>query len=75
MMGIPVIVSDIPEQSNLVRKYNIGIIAKLNQAADLAKQISEKKTDRKQAIIKAQKELNWQMEKKKLISIYATPFK
>jgi glycosyltransferase involved in cell wall biosynthesis len=71
MMGIPVIVSDIPEQAKLVQHYDIGLIASLDQPEQLSVKILNEKTDKTKAIKKAQTELNWQEEKKKLISLYS----
>ena len=70
MMDIPVIVSDIPEQAGLVKHYNIGLIADLNDPVLTAEQMKQDKADRNAALQKAKMELNWKEEKKKLINVY-----
>ena len=70
MMGLPVIASDIPEQKQIVEKYNIGLIADLKTPRLTAQQLLE--TDKVQftGMEKAKKELTWDAEKQKLLNIY-----
>ncbi len=70
MMGIPVIASDIPEQKNIVETYNIGFVAKLDDPESVAEHMLKMDEMPYYGMAKAMLELNWQGEKKKLLSIY-----
>jgi glycosyltransferase involved in cell wall biosynthesis len=68
---VPIIVSDLPEMKKVVEKYKIGNILKNRTPEELAKRIlSMDKTSYFNALEIAKKELNWNTEKEKLISIF-----
>lgn len=71
-MGLPIIVSDIPEQEKLVRKYNNGIIAKLDDCVNASMEILKYNPDRNNLEL-LKKELSWETEKNKLLEIYEQP--
>ena len=73
--GTPVVVSDFPELSKIVRKYDIGWIVKddiednvrcVRELLDRRQDIAEKKAN----VIKAKEELCWEKEKNILINGY-----
>ncbi len=67
---IPVIVSNLPEMNKLVSSYQIGEIINNRTPEELAKVISEvAKKDYSEALKSAKKELNWSLEKTKLIAL------
>ena len=65
---IPVLVANLPEMSDLVKKYNIGEIAQSNDPKIIANQINEMLTNENQLTnwkanaAKAKQELNWEKE-------------
>lgn len=65
---IPVLVSDLPEMSVLVTKYNVGEVVKNNTPEAIAKQLIEMLKNETQLLvwknnaIKAKKILNWETE-------------
>ncbi len=73
---IPVVVSDLPEMSRLVKKYDIGLIAPSHDLTDLAATFREALTNdtlrQKWAdkTRKAASELNWDNEKEIIRTIY-----
>lgn len=75
MAGIPVVVSDLPELRKIVEKYRVGLIVEEFTPKGIAEKInlilSERdKQDRRDCLKKAAEELNWDNEKKILISLY-----
>lgn len=68
---IPVIVSNLPEMKQIITSYNVGKVLKNRTPEELAKLIiSTKKESYTDALKKAKKELNWSVEKEKLIHIF-----
>jgi glycosyltransferase involved in cell wall biosynthesis len=68
---VPVIASDLPEIKKIVEKYKIGSILKNRTPEKLAELIlSMDKENYLKALKTAKKELNWNTEKEKLISIF-----
>jgi glycosyltransferase involved in cell wall biosynthesis len=68
---IPVIVSDLPEMKNIVSHYKVGEILTNRTPKELAQLIlSIEKKEYLSALQKAKKELNWNTESEKLISIF-----
>jgi glycosyltransferase involved in cell wall biosynthesis len=74
MGGLPVIVSNLKEMSNFVKKHDVGYVIDLeqsNQAVDIIKNInkdSKKKfTDN---VKKVSKEYTWEEQEKKLVKLY-----
>lgn len=71
---VPVLVSDLPEMSNLVNTYGVGLIAKSRNAKELADQVAdffEDKNLREQItknVQKASVELQWSKEEEKLVN-------
>lgn len=77
--GIPVLVSNLPEMSQMVSHYEVGKIWEDQRSANnLATQIQKMLNDHTSMerwslnAIKAQKELNWENESKKLLKIVNT---
>jgi glycosyltransferase involved in cell wall biosynthesis len=75
MAGIPVVASPLPEISDIVEKYGIGMIVMDHSPAEIARAINsildeEHKSNRSENLKKAASELNWEKEKHKLIDIY-----
>lgn len=74
--GIPVLASDLPEISKIVNQYNIGRICPDHNPktiADCIQSMLNSEDDIKlweSNTIKAAKELNWDKEKEKLLSIF-----
>lgn len=74
--GLPVILSDIPEHRYLNEKYEFGIILKEITSECLAEAVIKLKNDKnlynalKQNAIKAARELCWENEGLKLITVY-----
>ena len=68
---IPVLVSNLPEMANIVKNYNIGEILKNRTPRAIAEQIMsfKNKSFTKQLII-AKKDLNWNHESTKLLTIF-----
>ncbi len=73
---IPVLVSNFPEQKNIVNKYNIGLLIENHKPKHIADKIiimlynDDIYYKWKHNLIKASKELCWENENKKLIEIY-----
>jgi glycosyltransferase involved in cell wall biosynthesis len=72
---IPVLVSDFPEMSRIVKDYNIGETIKSRESKEFAKQImsmlqSPDREQWKQNLEKAAGELNWEKEKFKLLEVF-----
>ncbi len=75
MAGIPVVVSDLPELRKIVEKYGVGLIIEDFSPKGIAEKInlilSDRDTEgRRDCLRKAAEELNWDNEKKILISLY-----
>ncbi len=75
MAGIPVVVSDLPELRKIVEKYGLGLIIEDFSPKGIAEKInliiSHRDTEgRRDCLRKAAEELNWDNEKKILISLY-----
>lgn len=74
--GIPQIVSNLPERANIIRQYNIGIVAEEispDAVVKAIKQIYENpslQTSFKENCKKAAEELRWENEEKILTQIY-----
>ncbi len=71
---IPVLVSNLPEMSQMVLKHNVGEIITDRNSKDMAMQINallrKGKNYYSKALEKASKELTWQNESKKIIHIF-----
>ncbi len=75
MAGIPVIVSPMPEITRIVKKYKTGLIIKDHSPCEIAEKINtilfrKPKNSWKANLDKASIELNWDVEKHKLLTIY-----
>ena len=74
--GIPVLASDLPEVSRIVNKYGIGRIATEIRPENLARQVKELLDDHaflldvRSNLPDAQKELNWDHERVKLLQLF-----
>lgn len=67
---IPVIVSNLPEMKDLIKQYPVGHVLSSRTPNELANQIlSLQNKDFNQALVNAKKDLNWNIEELKLISI------
>jgi glycosyltransferase involved in cell wall biosynthesis len=71
---IPVIVSNLPEMSTIVKKYDVGIVLQERTTSYLAQQVTkillEGKEPWKDQLKNASEELNWQKESEKLIDFF-----
>jgi glycosyltransferase involved in cell wall biosynthesis len=68
---IPILVSDLPEMKRVIKEYSVGEIIMDRESKQIAEQIQNiLKTDYKEALINAKKELNWSTEKEKLKTIF-----
>jgi glycosyltransferase involved in cell wall biosynthesis len=78
---IPVLVSDMPEMSSIVKKYNIGKSIQTNDPLELAATMNEMlfsfnlREIWKQNLEKAANELCWENEESKLVEIYKSVIK
>ncbi|MEE4178336.1 MAG: glycosyltransferase [Bacteroides sp.] len=76
MAGTPVLVSDLPELSRIVKKYQVGKIAVDHDPATIAASISEMLSNSvqlelwKSNCLQAAKELNWEKEEVVIRGIY-----
>jgi glycogen(starch) synthase len=73
--GLPVVASDLPEMAHLVRSYDIGVLCRPEDPADIARAIEEALEPSRYALFKAnlrraQEDLNWEKESQKLIELY-----
>jgi glycosyltransferase involved in cell wall biosynthesis len=74
---IPVVVSNLPEMTRIVRAYGIGLVAESHDPAELAVVIRRALTDRELRgewminLEKAANELNWENEEKTVERIFA----
>ena len=73
--GLPVIASDLPEISQIVRTYEIGVLCQAEDPQDIARAIEEALAPDRYATFKAnlkraQEELNWEKESQKLKDLY-----
>jgi len=75
-VGVPVLVSNLPEMRHIVEHYQIGVIAETHQRKELAELMKialfdqEKRLVWKQNLPKAAAELCWENEEKVLIQVY-----
>jgi len=70
---LPLIVSDIPEQRRIVETYGLGVVFEPADADDLVRAIEAVLADRerfRRNTIEASRELCWEREGEKLLSIY-----
>ncbi|MBW6497780.1 MAG: glycosyltransferase [Bacteroidales bacterium] len=78
MAGTPVLVSDLPELRRIVEKYQVGIISKNHDPAQIAHCVKEMLNDPDQLsrwksnCLEAAKELNWEKEEDVTKGIYAS---
>ena len=74
MVGIPVIVSNLPEMAKIIKKYNIGVISKEYNSKELKNAIIKahnlNKNNLKKNIDKVKKIYNWQKQEKILLGVY-----
>ncbi len=77
MAGTPVLVSDLPELRRIVKKYQVGVISKNHDPAQIAHCVKEMLNDPEQLsrwksnCLEAAKELNWEKEEDVIKGIYA----
>jgi len=72
--GVPLLASRLPEIEKIILQYNIGDFIEDHKAATIAHKLNEllsspKLQEFKQNTIQAAKELNWSLEKEKLICV------
>lgn len=68
---VPILVSDLPEMKNIILNYNVGEVALNRTPKDLAIQIeSLLKKDFSKSLKTTKKELIWEKQEKKLLSIF-----
>lgn len=75
MVGIPIIVSDLPEMKRVVEEYKVGVVIGSSSENDfipafIGKIGLIKKSDLDDNFTKARNVFNWENQEKKLISIY-----
>ena len=73
--GLPLVVSGIPELSRMVKEYEIGLLCDPTHPEDIAEKVEfllrrDNLEQYRINVEKAQTQLNWQNEEKKLIKIY-----
>ncbi len=73
--GIPVVVSSLPEVTEIVNKYGIGLIIKDHSPLEIAEKINTVlfgtyKVSWRDNLYKASADLNWDNEKHKLLNLY-----
>jgi len=73
--GLPVVASDLPEITNLVRAYGIGVLCQPHDPHDIARAIREALVPERYGAFKAnlkraQEDLNWEKESQKLTDLY-----
>jgi glycogen(starch) synthase len=70
MAGLAICVSDLPEMAKIVKAYDMGVLVSKNDPRIIAKALNSLTFDKieyyKQQSVKAAKELNWEIESKKL---------
>ena len=72
---LPVVVTDLPEMKKVVEKYGVGEVFRDGDVEDLAAKIDYvlmSKHKYRSAVSAAAKELNWDVEKHRLIDVYKT---
>lgn len=76
MVGIPVIVSDLPEMKRVIQTYNVGVVADTGSAAGIRAAVdSAMQLDRvsmQKAINTAAEVFNWQAQERVLLDVYTT---
>jgi len=74
MVGLPVIVSNLPEMAKVVKEYNIGVVAKEHSIDGLKEAIVEATNLNRDSIsqnIKKVKEIyNWEKQEERLLGVY-----
>jgi len=74
MGGLPVIVSDLKEMSNFVRKHSVGYVVNLEEAGsaiEILKSISKEEKEKFiNSVRKVAKEYTWEQQEKVLLKIY-----
>ena len=75
--GVPVLVSNLPEVSKIIQKYNIGLMIEEIEPKTIAEKVnemmhSERFEEWKSECKKASMEYNWKNEEKKLIEIISS---
>ncbi len=78
--GIPIIASDFPAMSTIIKKYKIGDVCDpedIESILNAVKRVLKEPlySELKKNVKKAKKELNWENEEKKLFSLYSAFFK
>ncbi|MFW5886540.1 MAG: glycosyltransferase family 4 protein [Bacteroidota bacterium] len=74
--GVPVLVSDLPEMSSLVEKYNVGLVLKKRTPAYLANILKDMLNDKNKRLMwyenidKAKLELCWEKEEQHVKDLY-----
>ena len=74
--GVPIVASDLPEIRNIVAGYHIGMVGDTSSPESLARLIDQFFADQKRRrewrsnLAKARRELSWEREGAKLVSIY-----
>jgi glycosyltransferase involved in cell wall biosynthesis len=74
--GVPVLVSDMPEMSQIVNQYGVGRVCRINEPHELALVMGEMLADNEKRQVwkanlkKAAEELCWENEERILIEIY-----
>lgn len=73
--GIPVLVSNLPEIANIVTNYQVGLLLESHDIQEIASKMNKicfeiPSSHWTNALQQASKELNWENEQTKLISIY-----
>ncbi|HHH19988.1 MAG TPA: glycosyltransferase, partial [Campylobacterales bacterium] len=73
MVGIPIIVSDLPEMRKVVQEYGVGVIAQ-NGELGLTQVIEEaillSKQAKKESFDRVRREYNWENQEKRLLEVY-----
>lgn len=79
MAGLPVIVSNIPEQKRVVEEFDCGLVVDPNNKEEIKAAIMKLATSDttyyRQQALKAAKVYNWENEEKKLLKIYEDALK
>lgn len=79
MAGLALCVSDLPEMAHLVKKYELGQLVSSCQEEAIAEAINSMDRERidatKRRSIEAARELNWESEKHRMLSLYEELFR
>jgi len=71
--GVPVLVSELPEMSKIVKDYNVGEVLKYRDPKKIAQQLNHiflKKDFFEKNLIIAQNKFCWELEEKNLINVF-----